>query len=292
MTLNGSAARSVPLRAPAAEATAWERVRRARDAARPRASDYLAESFTDFIELHGDRAYRDDPAIRAGVARLAGRPVVVVAQERGRDHDDQVRRSFGMAFPEGYRKAERLMRLAEHFGLPVVTLVDTPGAHPGLGAEERGQAGAIARTLACMATLRVPTVAVVIGQGGSGGALALALTDRVLMLEHAFYGVISPEGCASILWRSSARAPEAAAALRLTAPELRAQGIVDEVIPEPRCGIARAPAEAAARVRRALDRTLRSLERLDAAELLARRAARYTALGAFAVVDAGGEEAP
>jgi acetyl-CoA carboxylase carboxyl transferase alpha subunit len=260
---------------------AWTTLQRARHAQRPTASWYLAESFVAFRELHGDRAYRDDPAIRGGFAWLGRRPVVVIAQESGRVRGAGERHNYGMAFPEGYHKARRLMRLAERFDRPVITLIDTPGAYPGLGAEDRGQAGAIAETLRTMADLGVPTVAVVIGQGGSGGALALAFADRVLMLENAVYSVISPEGCASILWRSAQRAPEAAEALGMTAPALAELGVVDEIVIEPAAGIAAHPREAAIRLRRAVGRTLRHLESLDAGERLRRRATRYDEIGLY-----------
>jgi acetyl-CoA carboxylase carboxyl transferase alpha subunit len=265
----------------AGESAAWQVLTRARHAQRPTASWYLAESFSGFCELHGDRRYRDDPAIRGGFAWLGRRPVVVVAQESGRVRGAGERHNYGMAFPEGYYKAERLMRLAERFDRPVVTLVDTPGAYPGLGAEDRGQARAIAEMLRCMAGLEVPTVAVVIGQGGSGGALALAFADRVLMLENAVYSVISPEGCASILWRRADRAPNAAEALGMTAPALAAHGVVDEVVPEPAAGIAVRPREAAIRLRRAVERALRRLDAVEPGERLRQRAARYDELGVY-----------
>jgi acetyl-CoA carboxylase carboxyl transferase alpha subunit len=264
-----------------AAATAWEVVTRSRQATRPSAEWYLRSSFDGFRELHGDRRYRDDPAIRGGIAWVRDQPVVVVAQECGRSAGGGDRHNFGMPFPEGYHKALRLMRLADHYGRPIVTLVDTPGAYPGLGAEERGQAGAIAALLAGMASLEVATVAVIIGQGGSGGALALALADRVVMLENATYSVISPEGCASILWRSSDRAPEAARALGLTASMLRELGVVDEVVPEPAGGIGQHRQEAALRVRRVVRRHLRALLTLDPDERRSRREARYAALGVW-----------
>jgi acetyl-CoA carboxylase carboxyl transferase alpha subunit len=254
-------------------------VRRARHAGRPGAAYYLGVAFDGFFELHGDRGYRDDRAIIGGPAWLAGERVVVVGQERGSGDGEQLLRNFGMPFPEGYNKARRLMLLAAHFRLPLVTLVDTPGAYPGLGAEERGQAGAIARLLASMAALPVPTVSVILGQGGSGGALALAMTDRVLMFENAIYSVISPEGCASILFHSSSRAREAAAALRLTAHELHAFGLVDEVLPEPATGITHAPEEAATRLRESVALHLRTLRARPVRRLLAERGAKYAAMG-------------
>ena len=261
--------------------SAWEAVQRSRHARRPGTTFYLDASFDGFRELHGDRLYRDDPAIVGGFAWLGRRPIMVVGQECGRAGGDPTLRNFGMPFPEGYHKARRLMRLAEHFRRPIVTLIDTPGAYPGLAAEARGQAVAIAELLRCMAGLVVPTVAVVIGQGGSGGALAMAFADRVLMLEHATYSVISPEGCASILWHSRTAAPEAAEALRLTAADALMLGVVDEVIPEPAGGIAGRPYEAAIRLRRVVGRHLRDLVALTPAERRSRRDERYAALGTW-----------
>jgi acetyl-CoA carboxylase carboxyl transferase subunit alpha len=213
--------------------TRWQRVQVARHPQRPYALDYLEHAFEGFVELHGDRCFGDDAAIVAGPARLGAHRVMVVGHQKGRSTQANLQRNFGMPRPEGYRKALRLMRLAERFGLPVVSLIDTPGAYPGLDAEARGQAQAIAEALEGMAALRVPVIAVVTGEGGSGGALAIGVANRVLMLEHAVYSVISPEGCASILFKDASRAPEAADALRLTAVDLLALGVVDEVIPEP-----------------------------------------------------------
>src|SRR5581483_11265078 len=195
--------------------------------------DYIARIFTDFEELHGDRGFADDPAIVGGIARLDDRPVVVIGHQKGRDTREKVRRNFGMPRPEGYRKALRLMRLAERFRLPLITLIDTPGAYPGVGAEERGQSEAIARNLYTMARLRTPIVAVVIGEGGSGGALAIGVGDRLLMLQYATYSVISPEGCASILWRAADKAAQAAQAMGIIAESLNRLGLVDEIVPEP-----------------------------------------------------------
>jgi acetyl-CoA carboxylase carboxyl transferase subunit alpha len=213
-----------------------ERVQVARHPRRPYTLDYLQRVFTDFVELHGDRAFRDDRSIVAGWARLEGEPVMVIGHQKGRDMKENLLRNFGMPHPEGYRKALRLMKMAEKFRRPVITLIDTPGAYPGLGAEERGQAEAIAQNLRDMAALRTPTIAVVIGEGGSGGALAIGVADRVLMFENSIYSVISPEGCAAILWKSATERDRAAAALKLTAPDLLGMRVIDEIIPEPSGG--------------------------------------------------------
>jgi acetyl-CoA carboxylase carboxyl transferase subunit alpha len=213
--------------------TPYQRVQVARHPRRPCTLDYLHGVFTDFVELHGDRNFRDDPAMVGGLARLDGQAVVVIGQQRGRDTKDNLRRNFGMSHPEGYRKALRLMKLAERFGLPVVTLVDTPGAYPGLGAEERGIAEAIARNITEMAVLKTAIVSVVIGEGGSGGALAIGVCDRLLMLQYGVYSVISPEGCASILWKTAEKAPEAAETLGVTAHRLKALGLIDRIVNEP-----------------------------------------------------------
>lgn len=213
-----------------------ERVQLARHQERPFTLDYLDRVFDDFMEMHGDRLYRDDESIVGGWARLDGRSVMVMGHQRGRDMKENLNRNFGMPHPEGYRKALRLMRQAEKFGRPVITLIDTPGAYPGMGAEERGQAEAIARNLREMAALRVPSISVVIGEGGSGGALALGVTDRILMLENAIYSVITAEGCAAILWKTAEAKDKAAAALKLTAPDLKKLGVADEVIEEPNGG--------------------------------------------------------
>jgi acetyl-CoA carboxylase carboxyl transferase subunit alpha len=226
--------------------TPMQRVQVARHPRRPYTLDYIDRVFTDFVELKGDRLYRDDPAIVSGWARLDSRSVVVIGHQKGRDTKANLQRNFGMAHPEGYRKALRLMHMAERFGVPVITLIDTPGAYPGLGAEERGQAEAIARNLEEMAGLRTPFVAVVIGEGGSGGALALGVADRLLMMENAIYSVISPEGCASILWRDATQKERAAEALRLTAADLLKLEVIDEIIPEP-VGGAHADPDGAAR---------------------------------------------
>jgi len=237
--------------------------------------------FTEFIETHGDRQFADDPACVCGLAKISGRPVMVIAQQKGRDTKENIMRNFGMMTPEGYRKAMRFMKLAEKFRRAVVILIDTPGAYPGIGAEERGQAEAIARNLRDMSMLRIPTVAVVIGEGGSGGALGIGVTDRVLMLENAIYSVISPEGCASILWRSAKHAPEAAAALKITSRDLKALGVIDDIIPEPAGGAHRDPVDTAAAVKNALLANLASLDSLSVEDMLARRYEKYRALGRF-----------
>ena len=213
--------------------SAWDRVKLARHNERPHAMEYFAELTTDLVELHGDRSFGDDAAIVGGLAQLGGRTVLVLGHQKGRDTRENIARNFGMVRPEGYRKAERLMRHAEKFGIPVVSLIDTPGAEPGIGSEERGQGTAIAESLLTMSGLRTPTVAVVIGEGGSGGALAIGMADRMLMLENAVYAVASPEACAAILWKDSARAPDAAATMRVTADDLYGFGLMDEIVPEP-----------------------------------------------------------
>jgi acetyl-CoA carboxylase carboxyl transferase subunit alpha len=261
--------------------TPYQRVLVARDPRRPFALDYINALFTDFIELHGDRLYRDDQAIVGGLGRLAGRSLVVIGQQRGRDIKENLRRNFGMTHPEGYRKALRLMQLAERFRLPVVTFIDTPGAHPGLGAEERGQAEAIARNIEAMAALKTPLVATVIGEGGSGGALAIAVGDRVLMLENATYSVITPEGCAAILWRDSSLKERAAEALKLTAPDLMALGLIDEIVPEPPGGAHADPDTAILALGAALERHLAELDGVPVETLLSRRAEKYLQMGKY-----------
>jgi acetyl-CoA carboxylase carboxyl transferase subunit alpha len=262
--------------------TPWERVQLSRHPDRPGMLEYVGRLFRDFVELHGDRRAGDDGAVVGGVGRFRGRAVVVVGHQRPRSPGDEVTRNFGMPRPEGYRKAVRLFQLAERFRRPVVTVVDTPGAYPGIGAEERGQAEAIASTLATLAALRVPVVSAIIGEGGSGGALAFALADRVVMQEHAWYAVLSPEGCASILFRE--RTPEtvarSAGLLRLTAEDLAGFGVVDEVVAEPAGGAHRDHARAAARLGNALDRHLAALVRRPASTLVAARQRRYRAIAA------------
>ena len=225
----------------------WQVARVARHESRPYTMDYLQMIAADFQELHGDRMYADDPAVIGGVGRIDGRPVMFIGHQKGRDTKERVRRNYGMPKPEGYRKAQRLMRLAEKFSLPVVTFIDTPGAYPGVGAEERGQSEAIAQSLYLMAALKTPIISVVIGEGGSGGALAIGVGDRLLMLQYAIYSVISPEGCASILWKSAEKAEAAAEAMRITAPSLNEFGLVDEVLSEPLGGAHRNPKEMAER---------------------------------------------
>ena len=262
--------------------TAWQTVLVARHSERPYTLDYVARTMTDWVELHGDRSFGDDPAVVAGLAKLGSRSIAVVGHQKGRDTKERIWRNFGQPRPEGYRKALRVMRLAEKFGLPLVSLIDTPGAYPGVGAEERGQAEAIARNLIEMASLRIPVVVVVTGEGGSGGALALGVGNRVLILEHAVYSVISPEGCAAILWKDQERRADAAAAMRVTAPDLLAHGIVDEVIPEPLGGAHTDPDEMASRLAGVLERELAALAELSPAELVRRRRQRFLDLGVVA----------
>jgi acetyl-CoA carboxylase carboxyl transferase subunit alpha len=264
-----------------AQLTRYQRVQIARHPKRPYTLDYIAACFTGFDELHGDRHFADDPAIVGGLAWLESNPVMVIGQQKGRDTKENLLRRFGMPNPEGYRKALRLMQLADRFDVPIVTLVDTPGAYPGLGAEERGQAEAIAVNLREMATFEVPILTVVIGEGGSGGALAIAVADRVLMFEHSVYSVISPEGCASILWRDGKQGARAAEALRLAAPDLEALEIVDGVLPEPLGGAHRDPAAAAATLKAALIENLGALSGVSGPERVRRRAARFRRLGVF-----------
>jgi acetyl-CoA carboxylase carboxyl transferase subunit beta len=262
-----------------ADADAWDVVQRARDVDRPTTLDYLHTAFDDFVELHGDRSFADDPAVVGGVASIGGRTVVVIGQEKGHTVRERVARNFGMPHPEGYRKALRLLDHAETFGLPVVTLVDTPGAHPGPEAEERGQSHAIAETIMRSSRLRVPVVSVVTGEGGSGGALALCTSDRLLVLQNAYLSVISPEGCAAILWRTAVAAPTAARAMRLGAAHLRESGIATSVVPEPPGGAHTDPAAAARLLRQALLRELDDVCRLDVATLLDTRSRRLDRIG-------------
>jgi acetyl-CoA carboxylase carboxyl transferase subunit alpha len=267
------------LRQAYAKLTPWQKVQVARHPERPHFKDYVGALIEEFTPLAGDRVFAEDRAIVGGLGRLRGRSVVVLGHEKGSNTESRVKHNFGMARPEGYRKARRLMHLAERFRMPVVTLVDTPGAYPGVGAEERGQAEAIARAIETCLDVRVPLVSVVIGEGGSGGAVALATADRVLMLEHAIYSVISPEGCASILWRSAEQAQDAAEALKLTAQDLLRLGVIDGVIREPLGGAHRRPHEAIAAVGEAIDEALRALGRPDGGGIRSRRRERFLALG-------------
>ncbi|WP_424950485.1 acetyl-CoA carboxylase carboxyltransferase subunit alpha [Deinococcus sp.] len=259
----------------------WERVQLARAPGRPTALDYVELLATDFTELHGDRAYGDDPALIGGPARWQGSPVMLLLQQKGRDTKGKIKRRFGMSNPEGYRKAMRLMDLAEKCGLPIVCLIDTPGAYPGIAAEERGQGWAIAESIQRMVRLKVPAVCVVIGEGGSGGALAIGVGNRVLIMENAWYSVISPEACASIIWKDAAKAPEAAEALKLTGADLLELGVVEEVIPEPLGGAHLDVAASAAALGEAVSRHLAELGRISAEQLLVQRGERFRALGAF-----------
>ncbi len=260
----------------------WARVQLARNIRRPHTLELLAEMATDVVELHGDRLFRDDAAVVGGFARLDGRPIVFVGHQKGAETDENIRRNFGMPHPEGYRKAMRLFRLAERLGLPVVTFVDTPGAFPGPAAEERGVAEAIARSIQVMTTLRTPIVTAITGEGGSGGALAIAVGDVVLALENSIYSVISPEGCASILWRTPEAAQQAAVAMRLTAGEQAAIGVVDHVVPEPRGGAHTDPVETARRLKLAVVTQLDILVTRPIEDLLEARYGRYRGMGSFA----------
>ena len=264
-----------------ANLTPWQRTQIARHPNRPYAMDYIRLMLTDFTELHGDRTFADDRAIVGGLALLEGVPLIVIGHQKGRDTKEKLARNFAMANPEGYRKALRLMKMAEKFGKPVLTLVDTPGAYPGIGAEERGQAEAIARNLREMSELRVPIVVVITGEGGSGGALGIAVGDTVLMLEYAIYSVISPEGCASILWRDPARAPEAAAAMGITAQTLSRLEVIDEIVPEPTGGAHRNHQEMANTLKGVLAKAVDRLRRVPPDELLEHRYQKFRRMGVF-----------
>jgi acetyl-CoA carboxylase carboxyl transferase subunit alpha len=261
--------------------TAWQIAQLARHPQRPYTLDYVERICTDFHELHGDRMYADDHSLVGGLARLEGEPILIIGHQKGRDTKERMWRNYGMARPEGYRKALRLMRLAEKFGLPLVTLIDTAGAYPGIGAEERGQSEAIARNLFTMSSLGVPIVTVVTGEGGSGGALAIGVADRVLMLQYSIYSVISPEGCASILWKSAENAELAAEEMGITATRLRGLGLVDEVISEPLGGAHRDPQATAEAVKAAILSTLADLRKLSLDDLLAQRRRRLASYGVF-----------
>jgi acetyl-CoA carboxylase carboxyl transferase subunit alpha len=267
------------IRAIYAKLTPWERVLVARHAERPHAQRYIDRLITDYTPLAGDRAFGEDAAIVGGLGRLQGRGIVVLGQEKGDDTDSRIKHNFGMARPEGYRKAQRLMHLADRFRLPVLSFVDTPGAYPGMDAEARGQAEAIARSIDTCLDIGVPLVSVVIGEGGSGGALAIATADRVYMLENSVYSVITPEGCASILWRSNANAEEAAEAMKMTAADLKKLEVIDDVIPEPMGGAHRAPDEAIDTVGRVVSEALGELSQLDAETLRHQRQDKFLAMG-------------
>ncbi len=261
--------------------TPWQIAQVARHPQRPYSLDYVEHMFTDFEELHGDRSFADDAAIVGGLARLNGQSVMVIGHQKGRDTKEKILRNFGMPRPEGYRKALRLMRLAEKFDIPVVTFIDTPGAYPGIGAEERGQSEAIGRNLLVMAELRVPLIATIIGEGGSGGALAIAVGDALMMLQYSTYAVISPEGCASILWKSSDRASDAAETMGITAARLKTLGLIDRVVNEPVGGAHRAPQSMAASLKKAIQDSLRQVAGLSPEELIERRLERLMSYGKF-----------
>ena len=259
--------------------TPWQVAQVARHPQRPYTLDYIASIFTDFHEMHGDRSFADDPSIVGGLARFNGQAVMIIGHQKGHDTKEKVLRNFGMPRPEGYRKALRLMRTAEKFGLPVLTFVDTPGAFPGIGAEERGQSEAIGHNLFAMAELKVPIITTVIGEGGSGGALAIAVADCVLMLQHAVYSVISPEGCAAILWKSAEKAPEAAEIMGITAHRLKALGLIDRIVNEPLGGAHRDPVQMGLMLKRALGEALRQFQNIKPADLVRQRQQRILAYG-------------
>ncbi len=264
-----------------ASLTPWQRIQLVRHPERPYTLDYINLIMDDFQELHGDRSFSDDKAIVGGLAKLDGQPIVVVGHQKGRDTRENLRRNFGMPHPEGYRKSLRLMKLGEKFGLPIITFIDTPGAYPGIGAEERGQAGAIAENLREMSRLKIPLVSLVIAEGGSGGALGLGVGNKILMLENAVYSVISPEGCAAILWKERSKAPEAAQALNLTAQDLLRLGIIDEIIPEPLGGAHRDYEGSASNVKEVLKKNLEELSKLSGRELIEERYNKYRRMGEF-----------
>jgi acetyl-CoA carboxylase carboxyl transferase subunit alpha len=261
--------------------TPWQKVQISRHANRPYTLDYIEAMLTDFVEMHGDRAFADDPALVSGIAKLDGLPIVVIGHQKGRTLKERVFRNFGQPNPEGYRKALRLMRFAEKFNRPLITFIDTQGAYPGIGAEERGQGESIARNLYVMSALRTPIISVVIGEGGSGGALALGVADRVIMLEHATYSVISPEGCAAILWNNGAKASEAAELLKITAQDLFQMKVIDEVVEEPIGGAHRDPRRAAELLKEAITRNMAEIRTLPPSELLKLRYEKFRKLGTF-----------
>jgi acetyl-CoA carboxylase carboxyl transferase subunit alpha len=259
--------------------TSWQTVQLARHPQRPYTLDYIPRIFTDFDELHGDRAFMDDRAVVAGLARLDGEPVMIIGQQKGRDTKEKLFRHFGMMHPEGYRKALRLMQLAEKFNIPVITLIDTPGAYPGVGAESRGQSEAIAKNLLVMSKLRVPIICVVIGEGCSGGALGIGVGDKTLMLQYGYYATISPEGCATILWKSATKAEEAAEVMGITAPRLLKLGLIDQIVPEPLGGAHRNVDEMAALLKAAILESLQSFKNFSTEKLLQRRYQRWLSMG-------------
>ncbi len=262
--------------------TGWQITQLARHIDRPKASHYVQWMFENFVELHGDRCYGDDPAILGGMAKFSGKSLTIIAHQKGADAKEMAYRNFGMPHPEGYRKALRLMKLAESFKLPILTMIDTPGAFPGVGAEERGQAEAIARNLRMMVMLRTPIITVVIGEGGSGGALAIGVGDRILMLENSIYSVISPEGCAAILWKDGEKGKEVAAeSLKLTAPDLSRLGVIDEIVKEPLGGAHRDPPGMARTLKEVIERHLKELEKIDEEELLNLRYQKFRRMGTF-----------
>jgi len=261
--------------------TPWQRVQLARHPDRLYTLDYIDLITTDFVEVHGDRLYSDDKAIVGGFAKIDGKNILVLGHQKGRDTKDNLRRNFGCAHPEGYRKAMRLMRLAEKFSLPVVVFIDTPGAYPGIGAEERGQAEAIARNLYEMSMLRTPVIAFVIGEGGSGGALGIGVADRIYVLEYAYYSVISPEGCAAILWKERSKAPEAAEALKLTGADLKKMDVIDDVIKEPLGGVHRDPEKIAREIKSVIKKDMTELAELSKTELVNKRYAKFRRMGVF-----------
>lgn len=259
--------------------SAWQKVQLARHKLRPYTLDYIGMIMSDFVELHGDRLFGDDKAMICGLAKLDKKKVMVIGHQKGRDTKENLKRNFGCAHPEGYRKALRVMRMAEEFGLPIVIFIDTPGAYPGIGAEERGQSHAIALNLREMVSIGTPIMAIVIGEGGSGGALGIGVADRVAVLENSYYSVISPEGCAAILWKDGAKAPQAAEVLKLTGEDLLRMGIIDEVIPEPLGGAHRGPQKTALNIKEAILRNLKELRLLDTEELLKLRYKKFRSMG-------------
>ncbi|MCK9572444.1 MAG: acetyl-CoA carboxylase carboxyltransferase subunit alpha [Candidatus Omnitrophica bacterium] len=259
--------------------SAWQKVQLARHPQRPYTLDYVSMLMTDFLELHGDRLFGDDLALVCGFCKLDKKKILVIGHQKGRDTKENLKRNFGCAHPEGYRKALRLMRLAEEFGLPILIFIDTPGAYPGIGAEERGQSQAIATNLMEMARISTPIISIVIGEGGSGGALGVGVADKVMVLENSYYSVISPEGCAAILWKDGLKAPQAAEVLKLTGPDLLKMGIIDEVIPEPLGGAHRDPAKQAQSIKETVLRNFKTLEALDKEDLLKLRYKKFRSMG-------------